>query len=408
MIRRSTSSRAVKLDRTGFRALMDAAADGIVVIDDGGTVLDFNPAAQRMFGFSSEQIVGHNVALLMPEPDRSGHDGYIARYLRTGEKRIIGIGREVTGRRADGTTLPIHLSVGRSNGFFVGILRDLTAQKAAEEENQRLKDKLIEVDRLSLMGELAAGVAHEINQPLSAIANYAQAGERIASHGEMNVRALRKTCRDIAEQALRAGRIIRNLRTVAGQRDIVEDEVDINRAIDDVLNLVEADAAASEIHVSTEFAPGLPPIVGDATRLQQVLLNLTRNAVDAMRDGARKEKGIRIRTQRVGGRGGPRPRTRLPARTRGRDVPAVGDHETRGARRGSCGQPQNRQGARHGKDGCALGRDAGECGADCIVQRSVGGLRIRKWAAGRAVRIVLRRLHAETSGEGIAAVRKSN
>ena len=300
MIRRSTSSRAVKLDRTGFRALMDAAADGIVVIDDGGTVLDFNPAAQRMFGFSSEQIVGHNVALLMPEPDRSGHDGYVARYLRTGEKRIIGIGREVTGRRADGTTLPIHLSVGHSNGFFVGILRDLTAQKAAEEENQRLKDKLIEVDRLSLMGELAAGVAHEINQPLSAIANYAQAGERIASHGEMNVRALRKTCRDIAEQALRAGRIIRNLRTVAGQRDIVEDEVDINRAIDDVLNLVEADAAASEIHVSTEFAPGLPPIVGDATRLQQVLLNLTRNAVDAMRDGARKEKGIRIRTQRAG------------------------------------------------------------------------------------------------------------
>ena len=300
MPRRSRSGRAAKLDRTRFRAIMDAAADGIVVIDDGGTVLDFNPAAQRMFGFSPEQIIGCNVALLMPEPDRSRHDGYIARYFRTGEERIIGIGREVTGRRADGTTLPIHLSVGHSDGFFVGILRDLTAQKAAEEENQRLKDKMVEVDRLSLMGELAAGVAHEINQPLSAIANYAQAGERITLHGEMDIEALRKTCRDITEQALRAGRIIRNLRTVAGQRDIVEDEVDINRAIDDVLNLVEADAAAAGIQVSTGYAPGLPAIAGDATGLQQVLLNLTRNAVDAMRDGARKEKGIQIRTQRAG------------------------------------------------------------------------------------------------------------
>lgn len=302
MIQRFASSRAVKLDRTRFRALMDAAADGIVVIDDGGTVLDFNAAAQRIFGFAPEDIVGRNVAVLMPEPDRSRHGGYIARYLETGERRIIGKGREVTGRRADGTTLPIHLSVGHSNGFFIGILRDLSAQKAAEEENQRLKDKLVEVDRLSLMGELAAGVAHEINQPLSAIATYAQAGERIALQGEMDVKALRKTCRDIAEQALRAGRIIRNMRSVAGQRDIVEDEVDINRAIDDVLNLIEADATAVGIQVSTQYAPGLPPIAADTTRLQQVLLNLTRNAVDAMRDGTGKEKGIHIRTQRSGRR----------------------------------------------------------------------------------------------------------
>lgn len=291
-----------RLTRLGFSALMDAAADGIVVIDRNGTVLDFNSAAQRMFGLDPGQIVGQNVALLMPEPDRSRHDEYIARYLRTGEARIIGIGREVTGQREDGATFPMQLSVGSAEGLFIGIVRDLSAQKAAEEENQRLKDRLVEVDRLSLMGELAAGLAHEINQPLSAIATYAQAGERIVSHEETDTEALRKTCRDIAEQALRAGRVIHNLRNFVGNRQVVEDEVDFNRAIQDVLNLVEADATAAGIAVHTEYAPDLPPIVGDAIRLQQVLLNLTRNAVDAMRGGVRKEEGIRIRTQRAGRR----------------------------------------------------------------------------------------------------------
>ena len=288
-----------KLTRHGFSALMDAAADGIVVIDRNGTVLDFNSAAQRMFGLAPGQIVGRNVARLMPEPDRSRHDEYIARYLRTGEARIIGIGREVTGQRADGATFPMQLSVGSAEGLFIGIVRDLSAQKAAEEENQRLKDRLVEVDRLSLMGELAAGLAHEINQPLSAIATYAQAGERIVSDEETDTEALRKTCRVIAEQALRAGRVIHNLRNFVGNRQVVEDEVDFNRAIQDVLNLVEADATAAGIAVHTEYEPDLPPIVGDAIRLQQVLLNLTRNAVDAMRDGARKEEGIRISTQRA-------------------------------------------------------------------------------------------------------------
>lgn len=302
MGRRSTSGRAVKLDRTGFRALMDAAADGIVVIDDGGTVLDFNASAQRMFGIAPEQIIGRNVSLLIPEPDRSRHDGYIARYLRTGEKRIIGLGREVTGRRADGTTLPVHLSVGHSNGFFIGILRDLSAQKAAEEENRRLKDRLVDVDRFSLMGEMAAGLAHEINQPLSAIATYAQAGVRFMSHEEIDRQTLLRTWQDVADQALRAGRIIHNLRNFVGEWEVGESMVEINRAVEDVLDLVRADATAAGIAVSTEYARGLPLVAGDAVHLQQVLLNLTRNAVDAMREGTKQQKGIRIRTSRGGNR----------------------------------------------------------------------------------------------------------
>ena len=300
MTRRSRRDRGVKLNRTAIRALMIAAADGIVVIDHKGEILDFNPAAQRMFGFAPEEIIGRNVALLMPEPDRSRHDGYIARYLKTGEKRIIGIGREVTGQRADGTVFPVQLSVGEANGLFIGIIRDLSARKAAEEENQRLKDRLIEVDRFSLMGEMAAGLAHEINQPLSAIATYAQAGVRFMSLEKIDRQTLLRTWQEVADQALRAGQIIHNLRNFVGQREVGGSMVEINRAIEAVLNLVEADASAAGIPVRTEYSADLPLVAANTVHLQQVVLNLTRNAVDAMRRETKKERGIRIRTRRSG------------------------------------------------------------------------------------------------------------
>ncbi len=285
-------------DAAEFRALLDAAVDGIIAIDHEGNVVEFNPAAQRLFGYTAEEIIGRNVSELMPEPDRSRHSGYIQRYLETGNQKIIGIGREVTGRRADGTAFPLHLSVGDAKGGrFIGIIRDLSAEKAAEEEGQKLKDRLAEVDRFSLMGEMAAGLAHEINQPLSAIATYAQAGERLMAQDEVDMKALEETWPKISDQALRAGQIIQSLRGLVGKREAREDRLDINEVVRNVLNLIEADARAEGITVTTEYAAEIPPIRGDAVQLQQVLLNLTRNAVDAMRGGLHQEKGIRIRTE---------------------------------------------------------------------------------------------------------------
>lgn len=282
-----------------FRALLDAAVDGVIAIDNTGTVLEFNPAAQRLFGYRAEEMIGRNVSVLMPEPDRSRHRDYIRRYLRTGEQQVIGIGREVVGRRADGTTFPMHLSVGDAQGRFIGIIRDLSAAKAAEEERRKLKERLAEVDRFSLMGEMAAGLAHEINQPLSAITTYAHAGERFVAQDPVDLDALAETCHKIADQALRAGRIIQNLRALVNKHEVRRDRLEINAVVDDVLNLIAADARAEAIPVSTQYAPDLPPVTGDALQLQQVLLNLTRNAVDAMRDGPAKQQGIRIRTGRI-------------------------------------------------------------------------------------------------------------
>ncbi len=241
-----------------FRAILDAAVDGILAIDHAGNVVEFNPAAQRLFGYSAEEVIGRNVRELMPEPDRSRHDGYIQRYLETGEENIIGIGREVTGRRADGTTFPMHLSVGDAKGGrFVGIIRDLSAEKVAEAEGRKLKDRLAEVDRFSLMGEMAAGLAHEINQPLSAIATYAQAGERFIAQEKVDMDALGETCRKISDQALRAGQIIRNLRSFVSKQEVREDRLDINEVVDNVLNLIEADARPSPPVVPNRLPSGM-------------------------------------------------------------------------------------------------------------------------------------------------------
>ncbi|MDN5872601.1 MAG: PAS domain S-box protein, partial [Nitrococcus sp.] len=150
-----------------LRAVFDAAVDAIVVSDDQGRILAFSAAAERLFGHREAEVIGKNVDLLMPEPHRSKHAGYMRRYLETGEARIIGIGREVAGLHSSGEIFPIALSIGEalSDGRrrFVGNIRDLRAKRAAELNVRSLEARLVRVDRLNLMGEMVAGIAHEIN-----------------------------------------------------------------------------------------------------------------------------------------------------------------------------------------------------------------------------------------------------
>ena len=285
-----------------LQALLDAAVDAIIVIDDRGAITTFNAAAERLFGYATGDVLGKPVDLLMPEPYHSEHKGYIDRYLETGEARVIGVGREVSGRRANGETFPIALSVGEahsSNGRrFVGIVRDLSAQKAAEVRARSLEGRLAHVGRFDLMGEMTAGIAHEINQPLSAIATYAQAARRILEREQPGMTTLIDVCGKIDEQALRAGRVIENLRKFIKKQDIRTEAVDVNAAVRDIMNLVNADAHAEGIRVTTRYANDLAVVRGNAIQLQQVLLNLTRNAVDAMRGTLKKDLGIEIETQK--------------------------------------------------------------------------------------------------------------
>jgi two-component system, LuxR family, sensor kinase FixL len=287
---------------TELQALLDAAVDAIIVIDQRGSITTFNAAAERLFGYVAGEVIGKPVEVLMPEPYHSAHHSYIERYLSTGEPHIIGIGREVLGRRANGETFPIALSVGEArdaNGVrFVGIIRDLSAQRAAELQARSIEARLTHVGRFDLMGEMAAGIAHEINQPLSAIATYAQAARRILEREQPGMTALIDVCRKIDEQALRAGRVIENLRRFIRKQDVRTEAVDVNAVVRDIMNLVNADAHAEGIRVNTNYADGLAAVRCNATQLQQVLLNLTRNAVDAMRGTPRKDRGIAIATER--------------------------------------------------------------------------------------------------------------
>jgi two-component system sensor kinase FixL len=285
-----------------LRALLDAAVDAIVMIDEQERITTFNAAAERLFGHKAEEAIGRGVELLMPEPHRSAHRGHVRRYLETGEPHIIGIGRETVAMRANGETFPISLSVGEARGpngrRFVAFIRDLSSQRAAEQRVRGLETRLSQVGRFNLMGEMAAGIAHEINQPLSAIANYAQAAKRLLEREQPGMQQLSDVCRKIEEQALRAGRVLENLRKFIRKQEIRAEPIDVNRVVADVLSLIEADAHAEGMRVSTRYAERLPAVRANAVQLQQVVLNLTRNAVDAMRDATARDHGIAIATER--------------------------------------------------------------------------------------------------------------
>ena len=309
-----------------FQALLDAAVDAIVVIDERGVIVTFNRAAERMFGYAAADVLGKNVSMLMGEPHRAQHDGYVARYVATGEAHIIGKGREVEAHRANGEAFPVSLAVGEAVGDgkrrFVGIVRDLSAQRAAEQRARALELRLAHVGRFNLMGEMAAGIAHEINQPLSAIATYAQAGKRVVQRADVDIAMLADIFAKIDDQARRAGQVIDNLRRFIRKQEIETQSLDVNRVVDDVMSLIEADAHSEGIPVHVRAAGGLPRVRADAVQLQQVLLNLTRNSVDSMRGGPGKDRGIAIATER-NERGG----VRITVADHGHGVPAqLGDH----------------------------------------------------------------------------------
>jgi len=239
------------------------------------------------------------VSMLMPEPYRSQHDGYIHRYASTGERRIIGLGREVEAQRKDGSTFPIELSVGefRTGGDhgFVGIIRDLTERKAQTREAEDLRARLTHVGRLGTLGEMVSGIAHEVNQPLTAISNYASACRRLVQAGAVDGDELAQALEKIGAQAERAGQVIRGLRALVRRRDEQREPLDLNRLIRDVVKLVEFEVRQAGYRLELDLAEPLPEVAGDAVQIQQVVLNLIRNGLDAMLEQARGDT-LRVET----------------------------------------------------------------------------------------------------------------
>jgi two-component system, LuxR family, sensor kinase FixL len=289
-----SSTQDVEARTAHLQSILDSIPDAMVVINEGGLIQSFSSAAERLFGFSATDVVGKNVRLLMPSPYRESHDGYIERYLRTGERRIIGIGRVVVGQRSDGSTFPMELAVGemhvREQRFFTGFIRDLTERQQTEARLQELQSELVHMSRLTAMGEMASALAHELNQPLAAIANYMKGSRRLLENRQdQSLGPVGDAMEKAANQALRAGDIIRRLRDFVSRGESERRVEDVKKMIEEASALALVGAKDKGVHVRFVFAPGLDYVLADKVQVQQVLLNLVRNAIDAMESAPTRE-----------------------------------------------------------------------------------------------------------------------
>jgi two-component system sensor kinase FixL len=292
----TTSSPTVSEAR--LLSVLDTAVDGIIVIDERGRILVFNKACEALFGWPAAEMIGRSVSELMPPEFAADHDAHLGRYLATGEARIIGIGREVRGRHRDGSSFPIELSVGEARTpegrQFIGVVRDLRQRKAVEQRLNQLQAQLVQMARVNAMDEMGAAVAHELNQPLTAVMLYLQAlrrklGQSAAIGPESAVlEILGKATRE----AERAGSIIQRMRHFVEKREPDRQTIDLGRLIDEALELTLLGNDGAGIEVIREETGTLPPIDVDPVQIQQILINLIRNAIEAVRN--RPERWIRI------------------------------------------------------------------------------------------------------------------
>ena len=276
-----------------LRSILETVPDAMVVIDEGGVVQFFSSAAERLFGYTADEVRGQNVSVLMPSPYREQHDGYLARYRRTGERRIIGIGRIVVGQRKDGSTFPMELSVGEAHQagqrLFTGFVRDLTERQSTERRLHELQYGLLHVSRVRSMGQMAAALAHELNQPLTATSNYIRAAQRLLAVPEPDLERVRQAMNRAVEQTLRSGEIIRRLRAFVARGEVARQSESIVKLIEEASGLALIGAKERGVKVQIGMDPNLPQVSVDRVQIQQVLLNLIRNALEAMDNCAARE-----------------------------------------------------------------------------------------------------------------------
>jgi two-component system, LuxR family, sensor kinase FixL len=293
-VRASASSADALAREAHFKSILNTIPDAMIVIDEQGIIQSFSAAAERLFGYAPSEVLGTNINRLMPSPYRENHHSYIERYLRTGERRIIGIGRVVVGERKDGSTFPMELAVGemRSSNqrYFTGFIRDLTERQQTEARLQELQSELVHISRLSAMGEMASTLAHEINQPLSAIANYLKGSRRLLEDAKDDRSVMLRDAVDkAADQALRAGQIIRHLRDFVARGESERRMESVRKLVEEAAALALVGAQQQGVRVRFLFDPAVNQVLADKVQIQQVLLNLIRNAVEAMEGCEKRE-----------------------------------------------------------------------------------------------------------------------
>lgn len=272
-----------------LRSIIDTIPDAMIVIDERGHILSFSAAAERMFGYAESDVLGENVSALMPSPDRERHDLYLARYLATGERKIIGIGRMTTARHRDGRTFPIDLHIGEARigeaRVFTGFIRDLTERQQAELRVHDLQTELAHVSRVTAMGTLATAIAHELNQPLTSIANYVEtSGELLENCDEETLKIVREALLQCAAESMRAGQIVRRLRDFISRGETEHRVESLERVINEASALALVSAGERGVELEVKLDPSAERVIIDRIQVQQVIFNLVRNAIEAMAD----------------------------------------------------------------------------------------------------------------------------
>jgi len=294
---RATVSAENALSREAHLAsILETIPDAMIVIDERGIVQSFSSAAARLFGYTADEVVGRNINMLMPSPYRESHDGYLERYLRTGERRIIGIGRVVVGLRKNRSTFPMELEVGEFGAggarFFTGFVRDLTEQQAAKRRVEDLQAELLHASRLSVMGQMASAIAHELNQPLTAIISYLETARMLLEGSSARPERLDDLMRRAVTQSERAGDVIQRLRQFARKGETDRRAENLNALVEEALAIALLGARQSGVHVTLDLDRNMTPILVDGVQLQQVVLNLVRNAIEAMQEVEPRELQI--------------------------------------------------------------------------------------------------------------------
>lgn len=295
---------ALKAADARLQSILQTVPDAMIIIDEQGRVESLSATAERLFGYAKSEVVGRNVDMLMASPHHEQHDAYLKRYLATRERRIIGIGRVVTGRRKDGSTFPMHLTVGELQSadrhYFTGFIRDLTDQQLTESRLRELQSEVTHMSRFMALGEMASTLAHEINQPLTAIANYLKGSRRLLERmaGE-EAGVLREAIGKAADQALRAGAIIRHLREFVARGESERRVESLPKLIEDASTLALIGAKENAVRVSFRLDPALDLVLADRIQIQQVLVNLIRNAIEIMSEGGQRRE-LDIATTSVG------------------------------------------------------------------------------------------------------------
>ena len=286
---------------TKLNAIFNASIEGIITIDTAGIILSTNTAVTTIFGYSEEELIGcsFNKLLSQSQSKKQGQD--VSRYLQAKMPSIIGLIREVDGVRKDGTVVPLDISLVEfsldGKHYFTGIVRDVSLRKYQEQKDKEHLEELAHVTRLCLIGEMGSGIAHEVNQPLTAIVNYTQACLRFIGADKTDFDQLGEILFKIHQQALKAGQIIHRMKDFVSNRKMCRTDTDINSLVEDAASLCASDLKQNNIMLELDLAKNIPIMTIDDIQIEQVLLNLIRNSIDAMTTIPKnKPRRLRIRS----------------------------------------------------------------------------------------------------------------